>query len=582
MATRQRVPAQEASAGIKLVPQDPGDRRRIRALAERVAADLPRCCPPARDLLAEFGARALAALELPLDYLGFAMVEVSNAFWRAPYEAVPLDRRLLLLPKCLRDPDACVGRFDAVGLHCAGCGACIIKDLTARARALGYEVIVAEGTSAVIMKVLDGAADAILGVACLDSLDESFEPITELGVPNQALPLLRAGCERTETEPERLLELLTAVRAPGSAGPAAATYRTAVPLLRETRRGFAAEHLEAVLAPYVADAALAAEPSAGPLDAAVETEVLGVDWLRAGGKRFRPFVTVASYALGVHGAAALRADAPTAVMVPPAVRALAVAIEALHKASLAHDDIADEDAYRYGRPTLQRSHGVGVALNVGDWLVGLGYRLIAAQAPALGPESVADILARLAAAQLALCRGQGAELAWATRALGSLRAPAALQIGALKTAPAFEVAFYAGLRASGAEFDEGFLRRFATHLGAAYQVRNDLDDWRADDANKVALGQDARRGRPTILRAFAVEAGAADRLARAAADADVDAVRRLYEETDAFARAQELEQRLRGRCLALAAEARPDTLGELLRFVVRTVLRERRATAGGG
>lgn len=579
MATRQRVPAREAPAGIKLVPQDPGDRRRIRAMAERVAADLPRCCPPARDLLAEFGARALAALDLPLDYLGFAMVAVSNAFWRAPYEAVPLDRRLLLLPKCLRAPDACVGRFDSVGLHCAGCGACIIKDLTARARALGYEVIVAEGTSSVIMKVLDGAADAILGVACLDSLDESFEPITELGVPNQALPLLRAGCERTETEPGLLLELLTAVRAPGSAEEA---YRTAVPLLRETRRCFAAEHLEAVLAPHVADAVLTSDPSAGPLDPAVETEVLGVNWLRAGGKRFRPFVTVASYALGVHGAAALRADAHTAAMVPDEVRALAVAIEALHKASLAHDDIADGDAYRYGRPTPHRSHGVGVALNVGDWLVGLGYRLIAAQAPALGNESVADILARLAAAQLALCRGQGAELAWATRALSSLRATAALRIGALKTAPAFEVAFYAGLRASGAEFDEGFLRRFSTYLGEAYQVRNDLDDWRADDANKVALGQDARSGRPTILRAFAVEAGAADRLARAAEDADVDAVRRLYEETDAFARAQELERRLRGHCLALAADARPDILGELLRFVVRTVLRERRATAGGG
>ena len=292
------------------------------------------------------------------------MVEVSNAFWLAPYEAVPLDRRLLLLPKCLRDPDACVGRFDAVGLHCAGCGACIIKDLTARARALGYEVIVAEGTSAVIMKVLDGAADAILGVACLDSLDESFEPIAELGVPNQALPLLRAGCERTETEPERLLELLTAVRAPGSAGPAAAAYRTAVPLLRETRRGFAAEHLEAVLAPYVADAALAAEPSAGPLDAAFETEVLGVDWLRAGGKRFRPFVTVASYALGARGGPARGCPHRRDI---PAVRALAVAIEGLTRPA-GPCDIADEDACATA-PTLQRSRR-RVALNVGDWLVG--------------------------------------------------------------------------------------------------------------------------------------------------------------------------------------------------------------------
>jgi len=582
MATGERAPAQEAPEGIKVVPQQVGERRRIREMAERVAADLPRCCPPARDLLAEFGARALAGLDLPLDHLGFAMVAVSNAFWRAAYEAVPLDRRLLLLPKCLRDPDACAGEFDSVGLNCAGCGACTIKDLTARARELGYEVIVAEGTSSVIMKVLDGEADAILGVACLDSLDESFEPITELGVPNQALPLLRDGCERTETEPGLLLEMLTSVRAPGRVGQGAEAYRSAVPLLRETRRSFDAEHLEAVLAPHVASAALSYDPSSGPADPALEAEAIGVDWLRAGGKRFRPFVTVAGYALGVHGMAALRSDADAGAMVPGAVRALAVAIEALHKASLVHDDIADNDAHRYGRPTLHRSHGVGVAVNVGDWLVGLGYRLIAAQVEALGSAAVADILARLSAAQLALCRGQGSELAWAGRPGGSLRPADALQIGALKTAPAFEVALFAGLRASGAAFDETFFGRFSTYLGEAYQVRNDLDDWRADAANKVALGQDVRTGRPTILRAFALEAGAADRLARAAESADVAAARVVYEQTGAFERARELEDRLRGRCLDMADEAQPEALGELLRFIVRTVLRERRATVGGG
>jgi len=85
-----------------------------------------------------------------------------------------------------------------------------------------------------------------------------------------------------------------------------------------------------------------------------------------------------------------------------------------------------------------------------------------------------------------------------------------------------------------------------------------------------------------IDHARAVEAGAADALTRAAEGADVDAVRALYEQTGAFARARELETRLRERCLELAGDARPEALGELLRFIVRTVLRERRATVGGG
>ncbi len=579
MATGERVAADRDAAGIKHVPQDAEHRRLIRETADAVARDLPRCCPPPRDRLAEFGARALELAGLPLDYLGYAMVAVSNAFWREQYEAVPTDRRLLLLPKCLRDPITCEGSFDSVGLHCAGCGACDIGELTERARELGYEIIVAEGTSSVIMKVIEGQADAILGVACLDSLDESFEPVSELGVPNQAVPLLRDGCEHTETEPGLIVELMAATRAHAGEG-----TRSPVPLLRETRAVFDAGALEAALAGQVSVDALATDADdAEPVDL---TEALGVAWLRRGGKRLRPFVTVAAHALGRHGLAALAPDVDAAAMVTPPVRALAVAIEALHKASLVHDDIVDDDEFRYGHRTLHREHGVGTAVNVGDWLVGVGYRLIAAQADAFGSEAVAAILGRLSAAQLALCRGQGAELAWTDRPHGSLRPVDALQIGALKTAPAFEVALYAGLRSAGAETDDDFLVRFSTYLGEAYQVLNDLEDWQSDAASKIALGQDVLAGRPTMLRAFAIEAGAWDRLALAAGaespEAVVGAVGALYDEVGAFDRARELVDRLRERCLAMADDARPEALGELLRFLVRTILRDRRAAPESG
>ncbi|MGD9497416.1 MAG: polyprenyl synthetase family protein [Armatimonadota bacterium] len=575
MATGERAPVQRAPDEIKRVPQDAQARRRIRETAEAIAGELPRCCPPGRERLAELGARVLASAGEPLEYLGFAMVALSNAFWREQFEAVPLRRRLLLLPKCLRDPQACQGSFDSVGLHCAGCGACVIGDLSRRARELGYQVIVAEGTSSVIMRVLEGAADAILGVACLDSLDESFEPVSELGVPNQAIPLLRDGCELTETEPGLVLELLTASRARSDGA-----TRSAIPLLRETRAIFAPSALEGLLRPYLSPTALdRTEPDrAEPMSA---TEAIALEWLRLGGKRLRPFVTVAGHCLGRHGIVALQSDADAPAMVEPPVRALAVAIEALHKASLVHDDIADDDDLRYGRTTLHRAYGVGMALTVGDWLVGLGYRLIAAQAQALGGACVADILERLSAAQLALCRGQGAELSWVGRPDGArLRPVDALAIGALKTAPAFEVALYTGLRSSGAAFDRDVLARFCTYLGEAYQVLNDLDDWQRDDANKVALGRDVLAGRPTMLRAFALEAGAWDRLARAAQggteEAVVSAVRALYDETGAFEQARTLVRRLRERCLTLADDVRPEALGELLRVLTRVVLRERR------
>lgn len=566
----QPVPEAQAPDEIKQVPRDAAVRERIRTVALEVACGMARESVPPRSRLMALAANLLARLDLPDAFLGFAMVAVSNAFWREQFEAVPLGRRLLLLPKCLRDPLACKGTFDSVGLHCAGCGACVIGDLVQQARDLGYSVIVAEGTSSVIMKVLEGEADAILGVACLDSLDESFEAIADLGVPNQAVPLLYDGCERTEAESAFIADLLTASRASADAA-----TRTAVPLLRGARGIFERDALAGVLQPHLTDGALAAATD----DPMLETEALGADWLRCGGKRLRPFVTVAACALGRHGLDALAADADVEAMLDAPLRALAVAIETLHKASLIHDDIADGDQFRYGRSALHVSHGVGRALNVGDWLVGLGYRLVAAQSRALGGDLVADILGRLSGAQLALTRGQGAELAWIGRKSGALRAVDALNIGALKTAPAFEVALQAGLRASGAEFDEPLIRRFSTYLGEAYQVLNDLEDWRPDGSNKLALGRDVLTGRPTILRAFAMEAGGWDRLAQVGELDDPDEivrrVRGIYEDAGAFGRARALVDGLRARCRGLAADASPEALGELLRFLTGTVLRER-------
>ena len=64
-------------------------------------------------------------------------------------------------------------------------------------------------------------------------------------------------------------------------------------------------------------------------------------------------------------------------MLPEDLRKVAVAVECFHKASLIHDDIEDNDALRYGEKTLHEEHGVAVALNVGDLLIGEGYRLLA-------------------------------------------------------------------------------------------------------------------------------------------------------------------------------------------------------------
>ncbi|NLC58205.1 MAG: DUF116 domain-containing protein [Armatimonadetes bacterium] len=558
--------------GIKRIPAAPEMRETIRRAAVAAAAMADSRQAPTRETLERLGREVLRRLDLPTDYLGFAMVAVDNVYWNAAYRAVPYHRRLLLLPKCLSHSRACAGRYDSVGLHCAACGACVIDSLKPRAEALGYQVIIAEGTTSVLMRVLEGDADAILGVACLDSLEKSFARIADLAIPHAAVPLLGDGCRDTEAEMDVVLALLLAQGAAPEARP-----QSYLPLLRESVRLFDAESLAKLVGPYQPAASGSEE------DPLAATDAFALDWLRQGGERLRPFVTLAAYAAARHGVAALEPDADVAGLLPPAVRCLALAIEVLHKASLVHDDIEDEDLFRYGEPALHRRLGVGPALNVGDFLVGLGYRLLAGQSGELGAECVAAILSRLAAAHLELCRGQGAELLWKSRPGPGPSPRDVLAIYALKTAPAFEVALAAGLLAAGLTVDEKVLRRFCTYVGQGYQVLNDLEDWEEDADNKVTAGQDALSARPTLLRAFSLEAGGAEAAARLAAATEaccpermVAAVRATYQELGVFDKAERLLERLRARALAQADEVQPEALASLMRFLARVILDRQR------
>ena len=65
----------------------------------------------------------------------------------------PFERRLLLLPQCLRVEAKCPAPFDEFGLLCKHCGLCTIQDLQNEAEKLGYAVLVAEG-SAIVMSLI--------------------------------------------------------------------------------------------------------------------------------------------------------------------------------------------------------------------------------------------------------------------------------------------------------------------------------------------------------------------------------------------------------------------------------------------
>jgi geranylgeranyl pyrophosphate synthase len=358
--------------------------------------------------------------------------------------------------------------------------------------------------------------------------------------------------------------------------------RSYIHLLREASGLFDADSLQR-LVPKVrgehnpsSDLDLTQDPIAA-------TEAIAHDFLSAGGKHSRPFITLAVYD-AITGGAATAADGHEVVAAyPDAIRRAAMSIETFHKASLVHDDIQDGDRYRYGADSLHVKYGVPTAINIGDYLIGLGYRLVSGDRAELGHETAADILDCLADAHQRLSEGQGAELIWRDASDKQLQPIDALKVYALKTASAFEAAFYTGLRLAGpADEYRQPVRQFARNLGVAFQILNDLKDWEHDDDNKRSVGTDLLAGRPTVLWALAIANLKKDqkqelldlvstecslppeqRLTRA---------RHLYFEAGVFEKAYRLVDKYQEKAEQIADEIVPEELRRLMYYLADAVL----------
>ena len=343
-------------------------------------------------------------MELNEQYLGFTLVAIANEFWRDQVASIPFNRRLLLLPHCLKNAEGCPADYDEFGLDCKKCGACSVADFKVKAEELGYKVLVSEGTPIVLKIIVSGHVDAIVGVACLNVLEKAFDKILLSGIPCVATPLLSSNCKSTLVDDDwvfKMIELKTE--------PTAQPTKSYVHLMRAANQIFESPELERLAPRSRMPAAKPASAGSSSTDPLVLHESIAYDFLASGGKRSRPLITLAAYDALMGGKGTLSEDG---LNLSDSVRRTALAIETFHKASLVHDDIEDDDAYRYGAPTLHREHGIGTAINVGDYLIGLGYRLVSRERKVLGGDCAADILDKLADSHLKLSEGQGAELLW--------------------------------------------------------------------------------------------------------------------------------------------------------------------------
>ncbi len=184
-----------------------------------------------------------------------------------------------------------------------------------------------------------------------------------------------------------------------------------------------------------------------------------------GGKRVRPVMLMLSAeALGCKDDSVLPA---------------AVAVELLHTESIIHDDIIDEEKVRRAKMPFHIKYGYSASLLSADFV----FAMILAIAARYDDRRIAEEVSNAA---LQMAEGEYSELTIDPQ-IYRLTWDEYLRIVTEKTASLFETSSKLGaLIAGGGEKEVEALADYGRCIGIAYQLKDDLLDWRSKD--KVTVG----------------------------------------------------------------------------------------------
>ncbi len=221
--------------------------------------------------------------------------------------------------------------------------------------------------------------------------------------------------------------------------------------------------------------------SAVPLVDQIAEHIIG-----GGGKRLRPLLCVlAGRACGIQNDKHIEA---------------AAFIEFVHTATLLHDDVVDGSQKRRGRATANNVFGNQASVLVGDFVYSRAFQMMAT----VGSQRVMEIMAD---ATNVIAEGEVLQLMNAHDP--ETTEQRYLEVIYRKTGRLFEAgAEVAAVLAGASVAQQTALASFGKHLGTAYQLIDDVLDYRSDPATRGKnLGDDLAEGKPTMPLLHALRHG---------------------------------------------------------------------------
>ncbi len=195
-------------------------------------------------------------------------------------------------------------------------------------------------------------------------------------------------------------------------------------------------------------------------------------------------------------------------------------LELYHNAFLIHDDVEDGSESRRDRPTLHRTHGMPIAVNVGDAMLALALQPLLDNMRLIGMGKALRILQAIARMARESAEGQALELHWIRTNEWDLTDTDYLRMVYKKTSwYTFITPVLLGGIVAGAPAPRLVtLRRFAALLGIAFQIQDDILNLTAEgDGYGKEFAGDLWEGKHTLILMHAVRSATATERRRAVA-----------------------------------------------------------------
>jgi geranylgeranyl diphosphate synthase type I len=218
-------------------------------------------------------------------------------------------------------------------------------------------------------------------------------------------------------------------------------------------------------------------------------------YIKSGGKRIRPFMTVKSCQLF---------GGNIEYSIP-----FASSVELIHNFTLVHDDIMDNDNFRHNVSSVHNQFGIPIAILSGDVLFSKAFHIISYYGAKYGlsGETLIKMMDLLSSSCIEICEGQALDIKMSTDTDFSSKEEYINMIEK-KTAALFKVSCELGTLSSSNynQADIENLSNYGKKIGIAFQLIDDLIGISGDSKiTGKSVGNDIREGKKTLPILLAIQ-----------------------------------------------------------------------------